>query len=867
MSLFLGGQAEWLLFGFTCVALLYFLFFIGQNKITRFLRLSSSNPAPGFYNTANYVIKTAALSQPLHLLQLQIFSTGSLYRRVKKDAQSFKTFNGASQAKPPSFSNARYLTFILLFFLLVTVTAVISQSALQPIGQWREHLNYQNTLQVVPGGNELFCATVNNVFSVDESNTITRYSKVSGLNDIGVSTIGWDDASQQLVIVYNNSNIDLLKGRNIKNLGDIKRSTTSGDKTISYVFCKNKVAYLCSGLGIIVADLERYEIKDTWKPGANGKQVKVNGFCSNATYYYAATDEGLKRAPVNSTNLADYRNWTTVSGFSNGVVRMVMNLGDSIVALKNDSIFNVNGSLLYADAAWPIASMNVAANKLLICQRTIAGASRVVVLNGNGTVEKVLEQSGVISYPKWATIKDDAVWVADFFGGLSRFASGVERFIPAGPLGAASGEMTVSKGVLYVAAGEVNDAWNYRFNRNGIYRFGEGDWSNYGAFTTPALDTVLDFITLAIDPRNQSVWAGSYGGGLVNIFENKVKIFKQNSTLQPAIGDPSSYRVSGLAFDSQNNLWISNYGAAQNLHVLKADGSFKAFSIPFFHFENALSQLLIDENDQVWIVSPRGNGVFVYNHGTSIDNIADDKWKYIRFGKGNGNLPDNNVFCLAKDKDGFVWVGTAKGIGIVECAADVLEPNGCEAILPIVQQDRFAGYLFQNEEVKTIAIDGANRKWVGTRNGVWLISADGEKIIYRFTEDNSPLLSNDIKKIAIDPQSGEVYISTFKGICSFRSTATEGGQMSENVLVFPNPVPPGYNGTIAIKGLVNDAVVKIAEMNGRLVYQTRASGGQAVWNGRNYKGEKVAGGVYLVLVKDDAGMDKLVSKVVLAGGR
>lgn len=152
---------------------------------------------------------------------------------------------------------------------------------------------------------------------------------------------------------------------------------------------------------------------------------------------------------------------------------------------------------------------------------------------------------------------------------------------------------------------------------------------------------------------------------------------------------------------------------------------------------------------------------------------------------------------------------------------------------------------------------------MGTRNGVWLISANGEKIIYRFTEENSPLLSNDVRKLAIDPVSGEVFMATYNGICSFRSTATEGTNTTQQVLVFPNPVPPGFSGTIAIRGLVNNALVKITEMNGRLVYQTRSLGGQAIWDGKNYLGTKVSSGVYLVIIRDDDGQEKVATKIVI----
>jgi ligand-binding sensor domain-containing protein len=130
-----------------------------------------------------------------------------------------------------------------------------------------------------------------------------------------------------------------------------------------------------------------------------------------------------------------------------------------------------------------------------------------------------------------------------------------------------------------------------------------------------------------------------------------------------------------LAFDNENNLWISNYGAAQDIVVRKADGNWRKFFIPHTHSENAVSQLLIDDINQKWIVSPKGNGLFCFNHGASIDNSGDDKWRYFRQGAGNGNLPDNNVLSIAKDKSGFIWVGTNKGIGIIPMPAGCYQPT------------------------------------------------------------------------------------------------------------------------------------------------------------------------------------------------
>ncbi|HET9433497.1 MAG TPA: two-component regulator propeller domain-containing protein, partial [Chitinophagaceae bacterium] len=263
-----------------------------------------------------------------------------------------------------------------------------------------------------------------------------------------------------------------------------------------------------------------------------------------------------------------------------------------------------------------------------------------------------------------------------------------------------------------------------------------------------------------------------------------------------------------------------------------------------------------------WIVSPKGNGLIVFNDNATIDNSADDKWELYQSGAGIGNLPTNNVLSIAKDKNGFIWIGTADGIAVIQCPQNVFSPQGCDALLPVVTESGFNQYLFKGEEVRSIAVDGADRKWVATKNGAWLISADGDGVIHRFTEENSPLLSNNVKGIAIDSKTGEIFFATANGICSFRSTATEGGETNSNVLVFPNPVPPGYGGTIAIRGIVNNAIVKITELDGRLVYQTRALGGQAVWDGKDYKGRRISSGVYLVLISDDGRKENLATKII-----
>jgi hypothetical protein len=760
----------------------------------------------------------------------------------------------------------------LLLVLFAAAWLTEAGAQLQPVGRWREHLEFQPASRVTMGENEVFVASKFGIYSVSlADNIIERYSKVSGLNDIGISTLRYNTVSGKLLIAYNNSNLDVLYRNDIINIPYIERSNVSGDKRINDIYFEGNRAYLSTNLGVIVVNMDRYEISNTWFLGQNGASVKVNGFTSDANFFYAATDEGLKAAPKNNNNLEDFRNWTLLSnanGLPNGPVRNALFVQNRLFVQYFSTLFVRNGttwSEAYTDGFnW--FSTEASDNSILISEeRNSWQQRRVVVLNAtNNSVSQVFENNPFTQFPVHAVKMGNELFVADLGKGLLRVnGSSVSPVTVNSPYGALDGELLVTNNTLYVAGGSINEAWNYQFNGTGFFTFTNDTWTDYNRFKLPWMDSVYDIISIAVDPRDQKIYAGSYGGGLVE-FETatKYKIYKQGTAIGETIGDPNNYRIGGLAFDLENNLWFTNFGAATMVGVKKSDGSWSKFNPPFLIPFNMVGGILIDDFNQKWIQVPQGNGLLCFNHGASIENTGDDRWRWFQTGSTNGNLPGNFVNTMAKDKDGFIWLGTDKGIGIIQCPGEVFTANGCSVFQPIVQQDNFAGLLFENEDVKAIAVDGANRKWVGTRNGVWLLSPDGDKVIQRFTAENSPLLSNEIIRIAIDPTTGEVFFSTFNGICSYRGTATEGSNKNETVLVFPNPVPSGYGGTIAIRGVASNSIVKITELNGRLVFQTRALGGQAVWNGLDYTGRRVSSGVYLVLVADELGQEKTAGKIV-----
>jgi hypothetical protein len=755
-----------------------------------------------------------------------------------------------------------------LFLVLVTPFLLPAQNSFPPIGMWREHLPYHSAIDVTASARKVYCATPFSLFTVDlASNETERISKISGLSETGISTIKYDALSDKLMVAYSNSNIDVIDSKGIHNLPDLKRENSSGDKNIYHIFPDNRLWYLSTGLGVIVVDADKQEVKDSWVIGNNGNSVKTNAFTKNYNFFYAATEEGLKRISTTNTNPGNFGNWQLVSG-SNGLsaspCKSVVTLQNKTLALQNDSLFVENGGVwsLFFTNGVSIVSINVSEDKLFVCERRPVGG-QVVVLRADGSTERIIQRNGVTDLPSNAISLNNVYWIADRYDGLSSWtSSGYESYKLNSPEEVASGALTVYNGIFYAAAGTVNDSWNYQYNRNGIYKLADGRWTNFNQFNFPSLDSMMDFITVAVDPTDQSVWGGSYGGGLLHIeSNNQFEIFKQNSPIEQTVGDPGSYRVSGLAFDSDNNLWLSNFGSNHQLHVLKKNGGWRSFSVPFLLNDNAVGQIVIDEGSQKWITSPMGNGLLVFNDNNTIDNSGDDRWKLLKMGTGLGNLPSNNVLCIAKDRSGFIWVGTADGVAVIQCPQEIFA-SGCEAIWPVIKDGNFANYLFKGQEVRSIAVDGADRKWIATPTGAWLVNADGDKVIEHFTEENSALLSNDVKSVAIDGSTGEVFMATAKGICSYRGTATNAEETKNNVLVFPNPVPPSFNGNIGIRGLPENSIVKITETNGRLVYQARATGGQAVWNGKDYNGRQVASGIYLVIAEDDNKQQKVVTKIV-----
>lgn len=724
-------------------------------------------------------------------------------------------------------------------FLFAIIFLLSFSSYTQPIGSWQEHFSFHSAVSVRTIGNQLITASPQALFRYDPaSEEFNRITKINVLSETGIQAINSNNSVT--LIAYRNSQLDLLENNITRSVNTIRLSSISADKRIYDSWMDDAHCLLATGFGLAVLNLEKAEIGDVYLIANSGAYSKMNAVTADQHYFYAAGESGFYRAPRAGLNLADFRNWTRLSGqngLPSGSFQDVLIWKNSIYLQQDNRIYKQEGtefSLWYEDD-WNWMALDSSENSVMISQRK-AEAARVLLLNESAHPINQLEHP-LIQWPKQSLFFQQQFWVADSISGLLQMdGNNISRLIPNSPAGIGSGGIIAGKAGWWMATGEK------------LNQFTEGNWKLYQAADQnwPAGFGPIGPLAEASDG---TIWAGSSSSGLAYL--------QQGAFTQVA----GNYKAGGLALDAEQRLWITDDGATRGLVVRFPDGNSQSFEIPFFYPSLRLSEIVIDDLNQKWILAP-GNGLFCFNQGASLENPGDDQWRYYQAGTGNGNLPSNQILSMVKDKFGFIWIGTSDGIGILQCPEQVFAGQGCEVLLPVVQSDNFAGYLFKGEAVQAMAVDGANRKWIGTKNGVWLISAGGEETLLRFTTANSPLPDNDIRKIAIDPTTGTVLISTALGLVSYQSTATEGGTTSSNVLVYPNPVTPGYTGPIAIRGLVNNALVKITELNGRLVYQGRAFGGQAIWNGIDLNGKKVSTGVYLVWISDDSRKEQAVTKIV-----
>lgn len=776
-----------------------------------------------------------------------------------------------------SSTKKQFLYFIISVAIIGGfVTKSWSQLTRPAVSGWNSYLPYKPVIDFdCKEAKTFYCVSSSSFFTYNAAEgVVERYSKSNGMNDVGTEFVTYDVTTDKTSIIYSNGNIDLFQNGRFENIPDIKVATQSGDKTIYDAFAHSGLLYISAGQGLIVVDLTKKEIKETI-PFFNGTtQGLVKSTSRDANQIFVASNLGLFRTTANNPQSFNYATWDKLSSLE---LDFLSQMGNEVYVASSNDLYKVvgNGLQLVRTTQNPILGISATEEGDIWLMTKPEGALSAYSV-------KISKTGGALdSIPGFFTFKmldqnDGYYWGCDGYAGLRRKSAtspseAWQDIYPDGPFSAGASKVWAKNGYIWLAhGGRDYNKWYPTVNTDGFSSFRNDSWRNWkwdiNALQPASPEYLADAIDIVRDDEAKETWVGMYYGGLIKVSDDdKLTLFKWGYLGQNTDGDTASYRVTGVVLDDKRNLWITQSQVLQPLRVKTVDGQWINYTLGGIRH---LASLAIDDIGQKWMAVGNNmtGGLVIFNDNNTLEDKNDDKFIILRKGEGVGNLPSDAVNTIAKDKDGTMWIGTESGIGIVSCIGNIQTSGICDATLrPLVSKGfNFANYMFDGVAVKSIAIDAGNRKWIGTNAGLFLLSADGESIVEAFNESNSPLLSNLVINVSIDPITGVVYISTDKGLCSFGGSAVEApAAVSSDLFVFPNPVPSGFGGMISIKGMTAASNVKITDINGQLVFQGTSNGGQFSWNGKDYLGRKVQSGVYLVFVVGKDGLNKATGKFII----
>lgn len=771
----------------------------------------------------------------------------------------------------------------LVISLLILAGPAWSQVAM---GKWRTHFAYNSVSQIAQSENKIYAVSEGALYSIDkEDGGLEFYSKLSGLNGANISRIEFDSQNKQLLIIYANGNIDILGNGGVTNIPDLFNKQMNSSKKVNQIQFHQNRAYLSCDFGILVLNLQKKEIADTYFIGPNATEVKVLNTAIHNGTIYALTPSVLFQASASQPNLVNYEFWSAANNLPGG--------GDLQAAVSfSGNLFLLRGGKIYRQEnnVWQPFLPELSVSNI----NTSNGSMHIFASNGvhvvnSGLNTKIIPDLGIVTDAEFDATNNTHWFAANSAGVISYTQTGTDApsisyYKPAGPAVNMPWNMTFAGKKLFVVPG---GRWAAQHSQQGyVMLFENGIWSNiYGkTIENQTGHNVLDFMNVAVDPTDDKhFYVTSWGSGLYEFRNNEFyKWYNYKNSLiehHPAVpNNPNNYtRLDGAVLDQQGNLFFSNSSVAYSVKVLLANGAWSQLRYPN-GAQETLGKILINKQNpnQKFMISVRGGNIIVFDDNGTITDQSDDKSVmlnnliYQETNSANNTVlvpfKAMSIYTIAQDLNGVIWVGTEQGPILLNNLNKVFEPEYIVSRVKIPRNDStgYADYLLKDEKIKAIAIDGANRKWIGTESsGVYLMSENGQQTIQHFTMANSPLLSNDILSIAINPVTGEVFFGTGQGLVSYQSDAGEAGYTFGEVRAYPNPVREGFTGVITITGLLKDTQVKITDLAGNLVCQTVSNGSIATWDGKDGFGRKVSTGVYLAMCTTSDGSKSAITKILV----
>jgi len=761
-----------------------------------------------------------------------------------------------------------------LVIILFSLYALAS-NAQTAIGGWAIYPAYLNATQLAQSPEKIYVLSSGNLFSVDKDiRVVETYTRIEGLSATDITYIAYSAYANGLLIAYRNGMIDILyDDGSIASIPDLANKDMSASKQVHDVLFLGTKALLATDFGILSLNLQKLEIADTYYIGANATEVSILSLAMVDDTIYAASADTVYYAFNNSNRMLDYAYWKRLTLPSAGRI-------NQICAFRN-TLFLLQDSCLYQHAFNQPLSRHHFTFVKPENNQLYGAAHDSIFLFSMDTANGHWEISATESLVLRGSVRDIAYESAQhrYWGAcLQSSLISLEKdltynyYRPTTPSVNGAYRLRYYGDKLYVLPGR---RWAVQYNVPGYCMVWQNNrWTNYKTGFT-------DCMNAAQDPADEShFFVTTYGHGMFEFKDNKLiaSYNDTNSVLLSCIPGSHAYcRTDGAIFDAYGNLWLCNAGDAtqppKNLVIFTKDGRQLSTNLTKSGSRVALEtpgEILIDRQyeNYKWIPSCRATvGLVLYDDRSTPTDLSDDRWIFRGdFIDEDGNsLAPGAVYCFVQDKEGNYWLGTDNGPLMFDADIDFFTSNRCTRV-KINREDGsgLADYLLNGEQINAIAVDGTNRKWFGTAtSGIYLMSEDGQTTLQHFTKDNSPLLSNNIYALAINPKTGEVMIGTDEGLLSYQSDAAEDADDFSEVYAYPNPVREDYQGAIIIAGLVDETIVKITDAAGHLVCQTRSNGSLAMWDGCDQNGKRVHSGVYVAVCEGPQGTLHATTKILI----
>ena len=764
---------------------------------------------------------------------------------------------------------------------LLAILSVFSYSQTDFSNQWEDFFSYNNIKDFTISGDVLYALADNAVFTYDlQTQETQKLSSVNGLSGETTSSIFYNETYNRLVIGYENGLIEVVDQDGTVTVSpDIVNFNQSGLKQINAIYQNNDELLLATSFAVIVYNIERLEFGDTYFIGPSSTSVNVNDIVVVNNEIFAATESGVFVANTNGGSLLDANNWNL--RFTGNFKHITEFAGNVYTATDRDLI-RLNGTVqqtvnTYTEDISDIKSEGTTLTVSLSSRANIYDQSLALTASNtsSGTFDFTLNSAGVNAGTAYLATQEFGILFAP------TASQSYTEVHPQGPLSNQVFSIEAHNNGLWVIYGGYDSTFTPSQIRQGYSHFNGTDWVNIPF--NPG-DPFGDLVHVTIDRNSDNrVFISSFGdtgavttkltGGLYELIDDQIVRFYNhlNSPLEDiAATNPNrvTVRVSGSALDRDGNLWVANVLANSRLKKLSPSGTWTSFDINELYLDNkpGMGEVVIDNANTVWITTRR-NGVFAYNEN-------GDRKRALTTEATRGNLPNAFTRTVAIDKNNRLWIGTLSGLVVFSNTSGIFDANVYDAEPIIILDEGIPKKLLGDQTINSIKVDGANNKWFGTDNaGVLYTNPSGQNTLANFNKDNSPLPSNKILKISVDEFSGKVYFATDKGIVVYNSNVAPFGDELGEVYAYPNP-SLNTNNTVTIAGrngtnIPKGTNVKILDVAGNLVYETnvvegqQVQGGKVVWNKRNLSGQKVASGIYIVLLVTDDGAETSTTKIAI----